>query len=124
QMKKVIHGDKISAAIYSEQGKERAEPEKLVTPALQRFVGKIQIENDRYFIKVKQPTLNLQIACQKAASFPALYTLREGDWCEAQLIQHPLAEGKPFLAALTQFIARDDNPQLPWLVTLSRLGLE
>ena len=41
QMKKVMHGDRISAVIHTEKERESAEPEALIEPFLTRFVGKV-----------------------------------------------------------------------------------
>jgi exoribonuclease-2 len=40
-MKKVMHGDRITAVIHTEKERESAEPETLIEPFLTRFVGKI-----------------------------------------------------------------------------------
>ncbi len=42
QMKKVMHGDRVTAAIHTDKEREIAEPETLVEPFLSRFVGRIQ----------------------------------------------------------------------------------
>ncbi|MDM3554925.1 exoribonuclease II, partial [Proteus mirabilis] len=42
QMKKVMHGDRIIAAVHTNNYKESAEPEELVEPFLTRFVGRVQ----------------------------------------------------------------------------------
>ena len=47
QMKKVMHGDRISAVIRTEREKEQAEPDALITPFLTRFVGRIKLIKDR-----------------------------------------------------------------------------
>ena len=39
-MKKVMHGDRITAVIHTEKERESAEPETLIEPFLTRFVGK------------------------------------------------------------------------------------
>ena len=41
-MKKVMHGDKISALLKIEKDREVVEPETLIEPFLKRFVGKIE----------------------------------------------------------------------------------
>ena len=41
-MKKVMHGDKVTAVIRTENEREIAEPEALVQPFLQRFIGRVR----------------------------------------------------------------------------------
>lgn len=57
QMKRVMHGDRIIAVIRSENGKEQAEPESLVTPFLSRFVARIKVIKDRLFVVPDHPVL-------------------------------------------------------------------
>ncbi|WCF13246.1 hypothetical protein N4G58_04860 [Edwardsiella piscicida] len=42
QMKKVMHGDRVRAAVQVDKEREIAEPEELLEPFLTRFVGRIQ----------------------------------------------------------------------------------
>ena len=45
-MKKVMHGDKISATIEKQGDKEQAEPEALIEPMLTRFIAKVRFNKD------------------------------------------------------------------------------
>jgi len=46
-MKKVMHGDIITATISSEKNKEQAQPVALVKPALNSFIAKIVKQNNK-----------------------------------------------------------------------------
>lgn len=54
-MKKVMHGDRITAVIHTEKERESAEPEELIEPFLTRFVGKVQRKDDRLSIVPDHP---------------------------------------------------------------------
>ncbi|TOL43686.1 hypothetical protein CGH97_25170, partial [Vibrio parahaemolyticus] len=66
QMKKVMHGDRVIASVHTDKDREFAEPEELVEPFLDRFVGKIQKkENDnRLFVIPDHPSLKDMISCR------------------------------------------------------------
>ncbi|MBA5859114.1 exoribonuclease II, partial [Morganella morganii] len=42
QMKKDMHGDRVTAAIHTVKNKDVAEPEALINPFLDQFVGHVQ----------------------------------------------------------------------------------
>ncbi|NEU19948.1 exoribonuclease II, partial [Vibrio parahaemolyticus] len=46
-MKKVMHGDRVTATLHTEKEREIAEPETLIEPFLSRFVGRVQKRDDR-----------------------------------------------------------------------------
>ncbi|CCP07333.1 exoribonuclease II [Erwinia amylovora MR1] len=54
-MKKVMHGDRVSAVIQSDKDREVADPETLIEPFLTRFVGRIQKKDDRLSIIPDHP---------------------------------------------------------------------
>ncbi|MBZ2279667.1 MAG: exoribonuclease II, partial [Buchnera aphidicola] len=64
-MKKVMHGDRISARIIFEKDREIADPETLIDPFLKKFVGKIEKKENRLFILPHYPFLRDLIACYK-----------------------------------------------------------
>ena len=122
QMKKVMHGDRISAVIHTNKDRESAEPEALIEPFLTRFVGRVQKKDDRLSIVPDHPLLRDAIPCR--ASNTLTHEFQNGDWAVAEMRRHPLKGDRGFFAELTQFITFADDPLAPWWVTLSRHNLE
>ncbi|ERT11491.1 exoribonuclease II [Photorhabdus temperata J3] len=124
QMKKVMHGDRVTAAIHTDKEREIAEPETLVEPFLSRFVGRIQKkENDnRLWIVPDHPLLKDAIPCRPANQ--VTHPFQNGDWAVAEMRHHPLKGSRGFHAEITGYITEGDNHYAPWWVTLTRHNLE
>ncbi|WP_279046283.1 exoribonuclease II [Cedecea davisae] len=122
QMKKVMHGDRISAVIHKDKDRESAEPEELIEPFLSRFVGRVQKKDDRLSIVPDHPLLRDAIPCRAERS--VTHDFQNGDWAVAEMRRHPLKGDRGFYAELTQFITFGDDHLAPWWVTLSRHNLE
>lgn len=122
QMKKVMHGDRISAVIHTDKDRESAEPETLIEPFLTRFVGRVQKKDDRLSIVPDHPLLRDAIQCRAARDVS--HDFQNGDWAVAEMRRHPLKGDRGFYAELTQFITFGDDHLAPWWVTLSRHNLE
>ncbi|QCI24342.1 exoribonuclease II [Buchnera aphidicola (Muscaphis stroyani)] len=121
-MKKVMHGDKILALLKIEKEREIVEPEQLVEPFLNRFVGKIDKKNGKLWILPDYSFLKDFIACKPHKN--CLDIFRTGDWAVAKLTKHRLKGDSVFYAELIESIVADNNPLAPWWVTLSRHNLE
>ena len=118
-MKKVMHGDKISATIEKQGDKEQAEPETLIEPMLTRFIAKVRFNKDKKLqVLVDHPNINQPIGA--AQSKAVKEELQEGDWVVATLKTHPLRDDRFFYAQVTQFICHADDELAPWWVTLAR----
>lgn len=122
QMKKVMHGDRISAVIHTDKDRETAEPEALIEPFLTRFVGRVQKKDDRLSIVPDHPLLKDAIQCR--ADRNVTHDFQNGDWAVAEMKRHPLKGDRGFYAELTQYITFGDDHLAPWWVTLSRHNLE
>ncbi|MEE4403741.1 exoribonuclease II [Enterobacter mori] len=122
QMKKVMHGDRVTAVIHTEKERESAEPEELIEPSLTRFVGKVHRKDDRLSIVPDHPLLKDAIQCRAARGVE--HDFKEGDWAVAEMRRHPLKGDRGFYAELTQFITFGDDHFVPWWVTLARHNLE
>ena len=122
QMKKVMHGDRVTAVIHTEKDRESAEPEELIEPFLTRFVGRVQKKDDRLSIVPDHPLLRDAIPCR--AERGVEHDFKEGDWAVAQMRRHPLKGDRGFYAELTHFITFGDDHFVPWWVTLARHNLE
>ena len=118
-MKKVMHGDKISATIEKQGDKEQAEPETLIEPMLTRFIAKVRFNKDKKLqVLVDHPNINQPIGA--AQSKAVKEELQEGDWVVATLKTHPLRDDRFFYAQITQFICHANDELAPWWVTLAR----
>ena len=118
-MKKVMHGDKISATIEKQGDKEQAEPEALIEPMLTRFIAKVRFNKDKKLqVLVDHPNINQPIGV--AQSKAVKEELQEGDWVVATLKTHPLRDDRFFYAQITQFICHAEDELAPWWVTLAR----
>ncbi|VEH67452.1 exoribonuclease II [Rodentibacter pneumotropicus] len=118
-MKKVMHGDKITATIEKQGDKEQAEPESLIEPMLTRFIAKVRFNKDKKLqVLVDHPSINQPIGAQQAKSVKE--ELQEGDWVVANLKTHPLRDDRFFYATINQFICRTEDEFAPWWVTLAR----
>ncbi|TNG96371.1 exoribonuclease II [Pasteurellaceae bacterium USgator11] len=118
-MKKVMHGDKISAVIETNGDKEQAEPEALIEPMLTRFIAKVRFNKEKkLLLTVDHPNINNLINAVKAADINE--ELQEGDWVVAELQKHPLRDDRAFFAKISQFICRANDHFAPWWVTLAR----
>lgn len=124
QMKKVMHGDRVIAAVHTDKDREFAEPEELVEPFLERFVGKIQKkENDnRLFVIPDHPLLKDMILCRPVNGIT--HEFKQDDWVVAQMRRHPLKGDKNFYADITEYITEGDDHFAPWWVTLRRHQLD
>lgn len=122
QMKKVMHGDRITAVINTEKERESADPEELIEPFLTRFVGRVQKKDDRLSIVPDHPLLKDAISCRPARQVE--HDFKEGDWAVAEMRRHPLKGDRGFYAELTQFITYGEDHFVPWWVTLARHNLE
>ncbi|QHM75389.1 Exoribonuclease 2 [Mixta theicola] len=122
QMKKVMHGDRVIAALQTDKDREIVEPETLVEPFLSRFVGRVQKKDDRLSIVPDHPLLKDAIQCRPARGLQ--HDFQAGDWAVAEMRRHPLKGDRSFYAELTEFITTGDDHLAPWWVTLSRHNLE
>lgn len=122
QMKKVMAGDRVIAAVQTDKDREIAEPETLVEPFLTRFVGRVQKKDDRLSIVPDHPLIKDAIPCRPVRSLE--HDFQAGDWAVAEMRRHPLKGDRGFYAELTEFITTGDDHLAPWWVTLSRHNLE
>ena len=122
QMKKLMHGDRISASIHLNNGKEVAEPETLVEAGLNYFIGQIQRKDNRLYVTPDNPFIKDAIQCRPAADLTR--ELNDGDWVVAEIRNHPLVKGHIFNAEVTEFITDSQDPFASWWIALSRHQLE
>jgi exoribonuclease-2 len=56
-MKKVMHGDRVSALIRTEKDKEVAEPDTLLEQSVTRFVARVKLFRDRLNVVADHPLI-------------------------------------------------------------------
>ncbi|AIN47214.1 exoribonuclease II [Candidatus Palibaumannia cicadellinicola] len=121
-MKKVMHGDKISAVLHTEKDRKIAEPEALIEPFLSRFVGQIQIKDDRVTILPENRLIKELIPAGPRHNVSN--RLSTGDWVVAEMCRHPLEGHRYFYAQIIELVTTSGNYFAPWWVTLAKHNLE
>ncbi|GAA4889353.1 exoribonuclease II [Ferrimonas pelagia] len=122
-MKKVVHGDRISAVLRTENDKTSAEPETLLEPALERFIARVKRFKGRLNLVPDHPMMKdaMRARCKKSVDEAAL---EDGDYVVAHLKRHPLRpDDNSFLAEISELVAKSDDPHVPWWVILAKHDL-
>ncbi|WP_417616755.1 exoribonuclease II [Oceanisphaera sp.] len=117
-MKKVMHGDHITAVVRTENDRELVEPETLIEAGVTRFVARVKWFRDRLNIVPDHPLMKDAI---KARAIKGLdeKSLKEGDWVLGELTRHALKDNG-FFANVVEVIAGVEDPIAPWWVVLAR----
>ncbi|MBQ9273363.1 MAG: exoribonuclease II [Succinivibrio sp.] len=121
-MRKVVSGDTVSAVMEHDQnGRDRAVPEKLITPGLERFVANAVLSKDKYFVIPDVTGCKIRMAAlDKRADKDE--PIKSGDFLICTLESHALRDGT-FRAAITERICAKDDPRAPWNVSLRSYDL-
>lgn len=121
-MKKVMHGDIITATIATEKGKEQAQPVALISSALAKFIGRVNLTKNKLTVTPPAPYKGSAIT----ASLSGEQYVDHGDYILGSLIGHPLNEApnNVLKVEITDVIAASDEPFLPWYVTLARHNMQ
>lgn len=122
-MKKCLHGDRVSAIIRTENGKDNAEPEELIEHGLTRFVGRVKRHKGKLLVAPDSPSFKRTTLLAKTKIGISADSLNEGDWVVANLINHPLTNKQPFLVEITELVATANDKIAPWWVTLAENDL-
>lgn len=117
-MKKVMHGDHITAILRTENEREMVEPETLLEPGVTRFVARVKWFRDRLNIVPDHPLMKDAIKARPKKGIDEK-SLKEGDWVLAELTRHALKDNG-FFANIVEVIAGVDDPIAPWWVVLAR----
>lgn len=123
-MKKVFHGDKVKVRIREDNnGRSHAEPFELITPFLTRTVARIYANKQNFYAKIDHPNYHEQILA-KVPNEIRKQNPQNGDWVIVELSDHPLVNlGKIASVKVTEIIARQKDPKVPWLVSLRKYDL-
>jgi len=107
-MKKVLHGDRISAAIQENGDKSTAEPLELKQTEITDFVAQISISPKRVSIKANNPLINTFFKIKGAMQLTNK-GFNDGDWVKVKLLTHAL-KGNGFLVEVVEKIAEHNDP--------------
>ncbi|WP_456294811.1 exoribonuclease II [Vibrio sp. AK197] len=122
-MKKCLHGDKVMAIIRTEKEREVAEPQELLEPSLERFIGRVKMFKGKLNVAPDHPQLKKQSLKAKVKKGLKTDDFAEGDWVVAHLIRHPLKGDNGFFVEISQKITDADDKIAPWWVTLAQNDL-
>src|SRR5699024_6037871 len=117
-MKKVMHGDHITAILRTENEREMVEPETLIEPGVTRFVARVKWIRDRLNVLPEHPLMKDAMKARPKKGNDEK-SLKEGDWVLAELTRHALKDNG-FFANIVEVIAGVDDPIAPWWVVLAR----
>ncbi|RJG41861.1 exoribonuclease II [Motilimonas pumila] len=122
-MKKVLHGDTISAIIREENDKTQAEPETLQQCDISRLVGRVKMFKGKLQFNADNPLIKHDFLAKIPADIKSL-NIEEGDWVVASLQNHSLRDEKRFSVIVTDLLAKKDDHFAFRPVTLAKLGLD
>ncbi len=126
EMKKVFHGDRITARIVTDkQERKQAIPHRLVTPFITSIPGRIYLneKTKNFHVLVDSPGYREKIFTKVPNAIRQMEP-KDGDWVIVELADHPLLKpDKPASLMVKEFIARGDDPRVPWVVSLRRYNL-
>ena len=120
-MKKVMHGDHITAILRTENDRQLVEPETLIEAGVTTFVARVKWFRDRLNLVPDHPLMNEAIKARAVKGLDEK-SLKEGDWVLGEMTSHPL-KGSGFFANVIEVIAGVDDPNAPWWVVLARNNL-
>ena len=107
-MKKVLHGDKITASIQENGDKSTATPMELKHTEITEFVAQLSISDKRVSVKANNPLLNGFFKIKGAMQL-AKKGFHDGDWVKVKLLEHAL-KGNGFLTEIVEKIAEHNDP--------------
>jgi len=107
-MKKVLHGDKISASIQENGDKSSAQPLELKQTLTTDFVAQLSINDKRISIKPHNPLLHGFFKIKGAMQLVTA-GYHDGDWIKVKLLTHAL-KGNGFLVEVVEKIAEYNDP--------------
>jgi len=118
EMKKVLHGDRITAFIRENGDKSNAEPHQLKNSDTDSFVAKLVIQQGKVSIKPNNPLLKGFFKIQGGQKLKD-HGYQNGDWVSVKLLKHALNEGKGFLVEVIEKIADANDPFAYRLITVA-----
>ena len=121
EMKKVLHGDRITAFIRENGEKATAEPHELKKTETDIFVARLSIKQQRFSIQPHNPLLKGFFKI-KGSQGLIKHGYQDGDWVKVKLINHAL-ENNSFVAEVIEKITDANDPYAYRLVTVATYNL-
>ncbi|MGB5447234.1 MAG: exoribonuclease II [Psychromonas sp.] len=121
EMKKVLHGDRISAFIREKDDKSSAEPAQLKKTESDFFIARLVAKQQNISIVPKNPLLKAFFKIKGAQSL-VNQGYQDGDWVKVKLLQHAL-DGNGFLTQVIEKIADANDPFAYRLLTVATHNL-
>ncbi|WP_022940254.1 exoribonuclease II [Psychromonas hadalis] len=118
EMKKVLHGDRISAFIRENGDKTTVEPHQLKNSETDIFVARLIMQNNKISIKANNPLIKGFFKIQGGQKL-AEQGYQDGDWVSVKLLKHALNEGKGFLVEVIEKVAEANDPFAYRLITVA-----
>ncbi|PKF60403.1 exoribonuclease II [Psychromonas sp. psych-6C06] len=118
EMKKVLHGDRITAFIRENGDKSTAEPQQLKHSETQEFVAKLSMQQNKITIKPNNALLKGFFKIQGGQKLTQL-GYQDGDWVTVKLIKHALEAGNGFLVEVIEKVADASDPFAYRLITVA-----
>ncbi|MGQ7248218.1 exoribonuclease II [Halomonas sp. V046] len=123
-MKQVLHGDRVEAVLHEDGERKSVEPDTLIEIGLQRFVARVQKREGRLAVLPDHPSVKNVLKARIKRSLDE-DSIADGDWVVARLVRHPLKpDDRAFFTQIDELVAKNDDPAVPWRVTLARHALE
>ncbi|MCM2130875.1 exoribonuclease II [Larsenimonas rhizosphaerae] len=123
-MKNVLHGDRVEAVLHTENERQSVEPDSLLEPGLDRFIGRVRKRDGKLAVTPDHPSIRLAMNARMGKRMGD-QEVADGDWVEARLLRHPMKpDDKSFFVQIEALIAPKDAADVPWRVTLARHALE
>ena len=108
EMKKVLHGDKITASITENGDKSSAQPLQLKQTNTTEFVAQLSIKDKRISIKPNNPLLQGFFKIKGAMQL-SNKGYHDGDWVKVKLLSHAL-DDNGFLVEVVEKVAEHNDP--------------
>lgn len=122
EMKKVLHGDRITAFIRENGDKSSAEPNQLKNTETDVFVAQLIMQKSKLSIKPNNPLLKGFFKIQGGQKLHE-QGYQDGDWITVKLVKHALIEGKGFLVKVVEKVADANDPFAYRLITVATHNL-
>lgn len=119
KMQRVIPGDIVHVSLKkNDKDKLEADLEKLLTPALDRFIGRYRVKGNAHFVEPSGIQSSRWIFLPPKSRSKC----KEGDYVVAKMLQHPFREGKPS-AKIVERVGRDDEARFELKYTKAKYNL-
>lgn len=115
-MQKLLPGDEVRAVLESENEREHAVVEEVLSSSIADFYGVVRVRSHGLWVEPESALMPNWMRLDADSD------LEDGDWIKAILISHPFKSGKG-RARLLKKIANSKDSSLPWKLAIDRYGI-